>query len=75
MHCYTTAEGVRKEILAGPLNFSNASVEKMHAALQKSAALHHLSDLQTHDTTNRGGILTNDVCEQINNLLGILNDK
>jgi hypothetical protein len=75
VHCYATADEIRKEILAGPLKQTNLSVEQMQRALQRGSAINELSDLQTKRTTNRGGIITSDVCEQINNLLQILNDK
>ncbi|WVQ84030.1 hypothetical protein IAT38_006175 [Cryptococcus sp. DSM 104549] len=73
--CYAQADLIRKEILARPLQNANNSVEQLHRSLERFSAVEDISELRTTDINRRGGILSNDIIEQANDLLEILNDN
>ena len=73
--CYAEADELRKEILRRPLQLTNHSVDQLVRTLQKTNAIDSVAELQTPETKSRGGILSNDVITQANDLLEILNGK
>ncbi|KAK8846763.1 hypothetical protein IAR55_005851 [Kwoniella newhampshirensis] len=75
VECYAQADTVRKEILRIPLQSANMSVELLENSMARTSAVHEVLELQTKDIRFRGGVLSNDVAEQANNLLKILNDN
>jgi hypothetical protein len=78
VECYNQAELVRKELFAGPLAVANASIAKLDQRLQTLKSVKTIKsekDLQTEHTARRGGILSQDVIGQTNELLKIMNEK
>ncbi|WVQ69001.1 uncharacterized protein L199_007213 [Kwoniella botswanensis] len=75
INCYAQADSIRKEILKQPLHSANLSVEYLQRQLGQKAALHDVAELTTEETDNRGGILSNDTINQLNDLLEIMNDN
>ncbi|WWC59243.1 uncharacterized protein I303_101793 [Kwoniella dejecticola CBS 10117] len=72
---YAQADMIRKEILKGPLHTANTSVEFLKKRLSHTSALQSVEELQTDETDNRGGMLTNGIITQANDLLEIMNDN
>ncbi|WWC67711.1 uncharacterized protein I206_101623 [Kwoniella pini CBS 10737] len=72
---YAQADSIRKEILKGPLQTANTSVEFLKGQLRHTSALHDVEELQTDETDNRGGMLSNSIITQANDLLEIMNDN
>ncbi|WWD22075.1 hypothetical protein CI109_106564 [Kwoniella shandongensis] len=75
VNCYAQADIVRKEILLKPLQNANKSVELLEHSMTRTAAIHDVMELQTEETDNHGGLLSNDIAAQANDLLEILNDN
>nr|XP_019047438.1 E3 ubiquitin-protein ligase SHPRH [Kwoniella bestiolae CBS 10118]OCF26368.1 E3 ubiquitin-protein ligase SHPRH [Kwoniella bestiolae CBS 10118] len=75
INCYAQADLIRKEILKQPLKGANLSVEYLQRQLGHTAAVHDVNELKTGATNNRGGILSNDIINQLNDLLEIMNDN
>ena len=72
---YDKAEAVRKEIFTQPLKASNASIAKLESKLAASSSIQSVSELQTEETGRVGGILSQEILEQSNELLDIMNEK
>ncbi|WRT65006.1 uncharacterized protein IL334_001947 [Kwoniella shivajii] len=75
VNCYAQADLIRKEILRRPLQTANMSVQYLQRQLEHTAAIHDVTELQTEETSTRGGMLSNDIITQANELLEILNDN
>lgn len=72
---YSTAETIRKEILARPLKQANTAIDAMVQAVNRSPAVSDIDQLIMGNTDLRGAIYTADAVEQVNALLDILNDN
>ncbi|WWC87137.1 uncharacterized protein L201_002023 [Kwoniella dendrophila CBS 6074] len=74
-NCYAQADLIRKEILKLPLHSANLSIGYLQRQLNHIGALHDVSELQMEETDSRGGMLSNNIINQANDLLDIMNDN
>jgi E3 ubiquitin-protein ligase SHPRH len=73
--CYAQADAIRKEILSRPLHLANLSIARIGTAMEHTQAVQRVEQLQSTQTKNKGGILSDDTIIQSNELLKIMNQK